>query len=105
MKLEIERKGWLIGLGVILGIGFGLFINGYWLIDKFPAESKQLLFIIVLASLLASAGYTLLFAWIRKHFATLPVLQRSGLIIASFFLGILFFFLAARTHGAHLPVM
>ncbi len=54
MKQDIERNAWLIGPGIILGIGFGLFVNGYWLIDKFPAESKQLLLIIIIASLLAS---------------------------------------------------
>ncbi len=92
MKQEDERNAWLIGPGIILGIGFGLFINGYWLMDRFPAESRQLLLIIILAILLASAGYFILLGWMRAYFAVLSLFQRSGLIGSSILIGAILFF-------------
>ena len=62
MKQMVERNAWLLMPGTILGIGFGLFLNGYWLIDKFPAESRQLLFFTVLAGL---ARYSRIFPVVR----------------------------------------
>ena len=92
MKQDIERNVWLIGPGIILGIGFGLFVNGYWLIDKFPAESRQLLLITILTGLLGSVGYFLLLGWIRVHFSALPPLLRAGLIGSSVLIGAILFF-------------
>ena len=60
--------------------------------DKFPAESRQLLFITILASLIASAGYFVLLGWMRPHFAALSLLQQAGLLGLSILLGALLFF-------------
>ncbi len=92
MKQDIERNAWLIGAGIILGTGFGLFVNGYWLIDKFPAESRQLLLITIAASLLAATGYFLLLGWMGASLATLSWLQRSVLVCSSILIGALLFF-------------
>jgi hypothetical protein len=89
---DIERNAWLIGPGIILGIGFGLFVNGYWFIDKFPAESKQLLLITSLVSLLGAIGYFLLLGWVRTKFAALSLLQRTTLIGSSILIGAFLFF-------------
>lgn len=86
------RRIWLILSGIILGIGLGLFINGYWLIDFFPAESKRLLLFTILASLLGSAGYSLLIGWMRAHFSALSVLQRLSLTSLSLLIGVFLFF-------------
>jgi hypothetical protein len=72
---KAERNAWLFIPSAILGVGFGLFLNGYWLVDKFPAESRQLLFITTLASLLGMAGYFLLLRWMRDHSRPLPMAQ------------------------------
>ena len=91
-QLNVERNAWLFIPSVILGVGFGLFLNGYWLIDKFPAESRQLLFITTLASLLGVAGYFLLLRWIRDHSRLFPIAQRLGLIGVSVLTGAIVFF-------------
>ena len=92
MKQMVERNTRLLVPGTILGIGFGLFINGYWLIDKFPAESKQLLFLTVLAGLLGIGGYTLLLGWMRDQLSQHPMTQRTGLIGSSILIGAFLFF-------------
>ncbi len=89
---DIERNIGLIGPGMILGVGFGLFLNGYWLIDKFPAGSRQLLFVTILASLLGMAGYYLLLRWMRDHSRAFPMGQRLSLIGSSVLVGVILFF-------------
>ena len=92
MMKKFERNAWLLVPGTILGIGFGLFLNGYWLIDKFPAESKQLLFFTVLLTLLGTGGYSLLLGWMRDHLSIHPLAERSGLIGSSILIGAFLFF-------------
>jgi len=89
---NVERNAWLFIPGMVLGVGFGLFLNGYWLIDKFPAESRQLLFVTALASLLGMAGYSMLLRWMRDPSRALPIGQRLGLIGSSVLIGVILFF-------------
>ncbi|MFH1184155.1 MAG: hypothetical protein V1755_03840 [Chloroflexota bacterium] len=44
-------------LAVLLGVTAGAFISGYWLIDYFPAESRQLLFFTLLFAAVSALGY------------------------------------------------
>ena len=50
-------------LGATLGISFGLFISGYWLIDLLPAESGQLLLLTAAVALAACFLYFVLLGW------------------------------------------
>jgi hypothetical protein len=92
MQKKIVRNAWLLLPGTILGIGFGLFLNGYWLIDKFPAGSKQLLLLTALAGLLGIAVYFLLAVWMRGHLSALSLPQRLGLGGAAILIGAVLFF-------------
>lgn len=92
MQKKIERNAWLLLPGTILGTGFGLFLNGYWLIDRFPVESKQLLLLTLLAGLLGIAGYFLLGVWMRGHLSVLSIRQKAGLGASAILIGAVLFF-------------
>ena len=77
---------------VLLGAAAGLFISGYWLIDYFPADSRQHLF---LAGLVA-AGSTLVYRGmggsIRSGLARLGHLHQILAVLLSAVLGCFLFF-------------
>jgi len=92
MKQKVERSAGLFIPGIIPGIALGLFLNGYWLIDKFPPGSRQLFFITFLASLLGIAGYSLLLRWMMDHYPVLPVAQKLSLLGSSVLIGTVLLF-------------
>jgi hypothetical protein len=92
MKWNPKRNAWLLIPGVMLGIGFGSFLNGYWLIDKFPIDSRQLLFFTLAATLLGIAGYTMLLGWMRDRLAATTSSQKLGLIASAVLIGTILFF-------------
>ena len=72
----------------MLGISFGLLFYSFWLVDHFPAISKQALFYSVLATLVGIAGYYLLLK--RCIGPTLPQITKSsrwGLVVGSVLIG------------------
>lgn len=66
----------LLAPSAVLGVAAGLFINGYWLADILPPESKMLVGFTVLAAILAAAGYWLLLAWMHIRLRELRIVQR-----------------------------
>lgn len=78
---SLPRNLPLIALALLLGTSFGVYINGYWLTDYFPAESRQALLITLLISLLAAAGHFWLLDWMWRSLAGWSALQRAGLFI------------------------
>ena len=83
-----ELKNYRIYLALVLGISFGLLFYSFWLVDRFPAISKQTLLYSVLATLVGVAGYYLLL----KRFIgpILPQITRAsrwGLVMGSVLIG------------------
>ncbi len=77
---------------LILGVSFGFFISGYWLIDFFPVDSKRLIYSTVLLCLFGVIGYLLLFRWLKKCLADISRQQLVMLFGASIFIGSFLFF-------------
>ncbi len=77
---------------IVLGVGWGFFVNGYWLVDVFPAGSKSLLFLTILAGLIGILVYCLLFQWIKKALSGLSNVQKAELAGLSLFTGVFLFF-------------
>lgn len=89
---ETRESKWRILLAVLFGGTFGLFVNGYWLIDVFPVGSTKLLLLTVLAGLLGAVGYFILLRQLLPRFLSLSGFQRLLLIIWSILLGLFLFF-------------
>ena len=77
---------------IVLGVCGGAFVNGYWLIDIFPAGSKSLLFSTVLAGLIGIVAYILLFQWIKTTSSGLSNAQKAGMAGLSLFTGVFLLF-------------
>jgi hypothetical protein len=83
-----ELKNYRIYLALVLGISFGLLFYSFWLVDRFPAISRQALLYSVLATLVGVTGYYLLLK--RCIGPILPQITRAsrwGLVIGSVLIG------------------
>ena len=89
---EFQRNKWFLPPAVILGIGFGLFVSGYWLIDLLPAGSRQLLILTGLSTAVATVGYYLLLSWAKVPFLALSIYRRFVFAGVSLLAGIVLFF-------------
>jgi len=83
-------------LAVLLGAAAGLFISGYWLIDYFPADSRQLQFLTVLLAVGSALGYYVGAGAIGRGLARLGFTQKALTILLGALLGCFLFF--ASTH-------
>ena len=54
---KFQGEVWAIPPAIVLGTSAALFVNGYWLIDLLPIESRQIVLLTVLAAVAAAAGY------------------------------------------------
>jgi hypothetical protein len=97
---DVKRDLSFILAGMILGVGLGFFVHGYWLIDIFPVGSRQLLFFTVATCLLGMVGYYLLLKWAWARFLALRRVQQLGLGGWSFLLGLFLFFIGTYQWGA-----
>src|SRR5690349_224256 len=84
---NLERNKWLLPPAIILGIGLGLFVSGYWLIDILPAGSKQLLLLTAFLSVLGALASYLLLIWARGPFAGLSSGRRVAFVGISLLTG------------------
>ena len=80
---------WAIVAAIVLGTSAALFINGYWLVDLVPIQSRQILLLTVLAAVLITAGYLPLIRWMRRRWVQLDrrgrfTLLTLGLLVAAF---------------------
>jgi hypothetical protein len=91
LKVEIIR---LAVFAIISGIGLGIFIHGYWLIDLFPIESKRLYYSTIVAGILGMVAYFLLFRWMESRLSNLSRLRKAGLVGSSILIGVFLFFTA-----------
>ncbi len=87
-----ERNNRFILPAIFLGTTLGLFVSGYWLGNVFPAESKQLLGLTILAGVAASAGYFLLLGWTHKALSQFSASQNLTLAGVSLLIGVFVFF-------------
>lgn len=79
-------------LAALLGASAGLFLSGYWLIDLFPADSRQLLFISGLSSIIAAVGYYFAVGRIAPQLRSRALPQRAlGVVLGMVLGGFLFF--------------
>jgi len=78
-----------IFVAVILGLAFGLFSHGYWLVDYFPTGSRRLLFSTLLVTIFGVVGYFFVLTWIglRLREVKVSASQFVELLIGSFALG------------------
>jgi hypothetical protein len=91
LKVEIIR---LAVFAIISGIGLGIFIHGYWLIDLFPIESRRLYYSTIAAGILGMVAYFLLFRWTVSVLSNLSRLRKAGLVGSSILIGVFLFFTA-----------
>jgi len=77
---------------MILGVSWGIFLHGYWLIDFFAVDSRRLLLSTFLMGLLGTAGYIALFHFVRKGLTGVSRSQMAGLIGTSILIGTFLFF-------------
>lgn len=77
---------------ILLGISWGIFLHGYWLIDFLPVDSKRLLLATILVSMVGAAGYILLFHFLRKRITGISRSKLAGLVGTSVFIGSFLFF-------------
>jgi len=81
-------------MGVFCGVLFGFFVNGYWLMDYFPAGSKRLLLATIFACLGGAIVYSALFLWLKMRFQPYSRQQTLALSGISLLFGTVFFFTA-----------
>jgi hypothetical protein len=80
-------------LSLLLGIGFGLFVYSYWLLDFLPPTSKQIILYTVLLGLGGAVGYFLLLeSWIIPQWSETTTLRRWTLILSSVVAGAILLF-------------
>ena len=80
---------WAIAAAILLGTSAALFVNGYWLVDLVPIQSRQILLLTALAALAATAGYFIFVRWIWRRWVQLDRLRQFalvtlGLVVAGF---------------------
>ncbi len=86
-------KNFLPYLSLLLGIGFGLFVYSYWLIDFLPPTSKQIILYTLLFSLSGAVGYFLLLKLlILARLSVMTGLSRWMVIVSSVLIGVFLFF-------------
>ncbi len=77
---------------VVLGAALALFVNGYWLVDFLPVQSRGLLALTAAVGVAGGLGYVFLLTWIRWQWRELSIMQRGGLATISLLAaGFLFF--------------
>jgi hypothetical protein len=89
---NLQRNISLLPLAIILGICLGLFASGYWLLDIFPAGSRQLLLLTGVASMFGALGYYVLLSWGVACFLSFSAGRRLALVAVSVLAGALLFF-------------
>lgn len=90
-------NGWLLLPSAVSGASMGLFTYGEWLRNLVSIGDEQMLLLVGVISLLATAAYFALINWMRPHFGGLTTTQRTGFILAS--LPIAAFLLYGGTSG------
>ncbi len=70
---------WTIAAAVVLGAALGLFVNGYWLVDLLPFQSRVLLAVTLAVGGAGALGYVFLLTWVRRQWRELSIRQRGGL--------------------------
>jgi len=88
---HVERLRFFLP-AVILGASLGIFIHDCWLINIFSIESNWLLPLTVGVSLLGTAGYFLLFRWMRNGFSGWSGLQQATFAGLSLLVSVFLFF-------------
>ena len=89
---NLQRNISFLPFAFILGICFGLFASGYWLLDIFPAGSRQLLLFTGGASMFGALGYYVLLNWGVARFLSLSAGRRLALLAVSVLAGAVLFF-------------
>ena len=81
-------------VAVVLGLAFGLFSNGYWLVDYLPTGSRRLLFLTLLFTIFGIIGYSFLLTWISARLREVRVYasQFVELLLGSIAVGCFLFF-------------
>jgi hypothetical protein len=89
---DFRKSSVLLLPAAILAIGFGLFVNGYWLIDVLPASSRLLVALTGLVMAAGAAGFYTLLRWMWPRLMVLPVASMAGALGAGIVVGLALFF-------------
>jgi hypothetical protein len=83
-------------LAVLLGATAGVFISGYWLLDYFPAHSRQLLFVTGLLAAGSAIAHYALAGTVGRRLTTMGWSQRTLTAVLGLLLGVFLFFAGTR---------